>query len=54
MEKGRRKKERRIIRINGVKIVNAENVKTPEKEGKDATQGTGNLVWLNDKDNLEL
>ncbi len=54
MKKNGRKTERRIVRINGVKIVNAENVKTPEKEGKDATEGTGNLVWLKDKDNLEL
>ena len=54
MKKDRGRRQRRTVRINGVRIVNAENVKTPEKEGKDATEGTSNLVWLTDKDNLEL
>ena len=54
MKKDIKKKQRRTIRINGVKIVNAENIKSPEKEGKDVTEGTSNLVWLTDKDNLEL
>ena len=55
MEKERQKKQRRIAKINGVKIVNAENSKKQqEKPQKDATAGTRNLVWLMDKDNLEL
>ena len=55
MEKDRRKNHRRIAKINGVKIVNAENSKKQqEKPQKDATAGTRNLVWLMDKDNLEL
>ena len=51
MKKDTKRKQRRTVRINGVKIVNAENVKEPEK---DATEGTSNLVWLMDNDNLEL
>lgn len=55
MEKERQKKHRRIAKINGVKIVNAENAKKQqERPQKDATAGTRNLVWLMDKDNLEL
>ena len=55
MEKERQKKQRRIAKINGVKIVNAENSKKQqEKPQKDATVGTRNLIWLMDKDNLEL
>ncbi len=55
MEKERQKKQRRIAKINGVKIVNAENLKKQqEKPQKDATAGTRNLIWLMDKDNLEL
>ena len=55
MEKDRQKKTRRIAKINGVRIVNAENAKKQqEKPQKDATAGTRNLVWLMDKDNLEL
>ena len=55
MEKERQKKQRRIAKINGVKIVNTENLKKQqEKPQKDATAGTRNLVWLMDKDNLEL
>ena len=55
MEKGKQKKHRRIAKINGVKIVNAENSKK-QQEGpqKDASAGTRDLVWLMDKDNLEL
>lgn len=55
MEKTPDKKHRRIAKINGVKIVNAENAKKQqEKPQKDATEGTRNLIWLMDKDNLEL
>ena len=55
MEKDRQKKQRRIAKINGVKIVNAENSKKQqEKPQKDATAVTRNLIWLMDKDNLEL
>ncbi len=54
MKKDTKRKQRRTVRINGVRIVNAENIKEPEKEGKDATEGTSNLVWLTDNDNLEL
>lgn len=55
MEKTSNKKQRRIAKINGVRIVNAENSKKQqEKPQKDATAGTRNLVWLMDKDNLEL
>ena len=55
MEKQQQKNHRRIAKINGVKIVNAENSKKQqEKPPKDATAGTRNLVWLMDKDNLEL
>ena len=55
MEKERHRKQRRIAKINGVKIVNAENSKKQqEKPQKDATAGTRNLIWLMDKDNLEL
>ena len=54
MEKERQKKHRRIAKINGVRIVNAENLKKQqEKPQKDATAGTRNLIWLMDKDNLE-
>ncbi len=55
MEKERERKQRRIAKINGVRIVNAENCKKQqEKPQKDATAGTRNLIWLMDKDNLEL
>ena len=55
MEKDRKIKQRRIAKINGVKIVNAENSKKQQaKPQKDATAGTRNLIWLTDKDNLEL
>ena len=55
MEKEKSKNHRRIAKINGVKIVNAENSKKQqEKPQKDATAGTRNLIWLMDKDNLEL
>ena len=55
MEKDIQRKQRRIAKINGVKIVNAENSKKQqEKPQKDATAGTRNLIWLTDKDNLEL
>jgi hypothetical protein len=49
------KKNRKIVRINGVKIVNAENSKKQqERPQKDATAGTRNLIWITDKDNLQL
>ncbi len=55
MQKDIQRKQRRIAKINGVKIVNAENSKKQlEKPQKDATAGTRNLIWLMDKDNLEL
>ncbi len=55
MEKERQKKQRRIAKINGVRIVNAESSKKQqERPQKDATAGTRNLIWLMDKDNLEL
>ena len=55
MEKEKQKKHRRIPKINGVKIVNAENSKKQqEKPQKDATAGPRNLIWLKDKDNFEL
>ena len=55
MEKDIQRKQRRIAKINGVKIVNAENSKKQqEKPQKDATAGTRSLIWLTDKDNLEL
>ncbi len=55
MEKTSNKKHRRIAKINGVRIVNAENSKKQqEKPQKDATAGTRDLIWLMDKDNLQL
>ena len=49
------KKQRKTVKINGVRIVNAENSKKQqEKPQKDATAGTKNLIWITDKDNLEL
>lgn len=55
MEKGNQKRQRRIAKINGVRIVNAENSKKQqERPQKDATAGTRDLIWLSDKDNLEL
>jgi len=55
VEKKPDNKQRRIAKINGVKIVNAENVKKQqEKPQKDATAGTRNFIWLKDPDNLEL
>ena len=55
MEKENQKRQRRIAKINGVRIVNAENSKKQqEKPQKDATAGTRDLIWLMDKDNLEL
>ena len=55
MEKGSQKKQRRIAKINGVRIVNAENSKKQQAAPqKDATAGTRDLIWLTDKDNLEL
>lgn len=55
MEKEIQKRQRRMPKINGVRIVNAENSKKQqEKPQKDATAGTRNLVWLMDKNNLEL
>ena len=54
MKKNSEKKERRIVRINGVKIVNAENVKAPERDGKDADEGTSNFTWSTDNNNLQL
>lgn len=55
MEKEKQKRQRRITKINGVRIVNAENFKKQqERPQKDATAGTRDLIWLMDKDNLEL
>ena len=55
MQKDIQRKQRRITKINGVKIVNAENSKKQqEKPQKDATAGTRDFNWLMDKDNLEL
>lgn len=55
MEKAPNRKHRKIVKINGVRIVNAENSKKQhEKPGKVATEDTRNLIWLADKDNLEL
>lgn len=55
MEKEKQKNHRKIAKINGVRIVNAENSKKqPERPQKDATAGTRDLIWLMDKDNLEL
>lgn len=55
MEKENQKRQRRIAKINGVRIVNAENSKKQcEKPQRDATAGAHNLIWLTDKDNLEL
>lgn len=55
MEKERQKTHRRIAKINGVKIVNAENSKKQqEKPQKDSSAGTRNLIWLMNKDNPEL
>ena len=49
------KKYRKMVKINGVKIVNAENSKKQqEKPQKDATAGTRDLIWITDKDNLQL
>lgn len=49
------KNQRKTIKINGVKIVNAENSKKQqEKPQRDATAGTKDLIWITDKDNLEL
>lgn len=49
------KRQRKTVKINGVRIVNAENSKKQqEKPQKDATSGTKNLIWITDKDNLEL
>lgn len=47
--------QRKIVRINGVKILNSENSKkSQDVNPKIATEGTTNLIWLADKDNLEL
>lgn len=47
--------QRKIVRINGVKIVNSENSKKSQDVNPEiATEGTTNLIWLADKDNLEL
>lgn len=55
MEKIPDKRQRRIAKINGVRIVNAENSKKQqEKPQKNATSSTRNLDWLMNKDNLEL
>ena len=55
MEKERQKKQRRIAKINGVRIVNAENSKRQqEKPQKDAASGARSLMWSTDKDKLEL
>ncbi len=55
MKKETGKKQRRTIKINGVRIVNAENSKKQQEQPqKDATEGTRNLIWLSDNDNLAL
>lgn len=55
MKKDVNRKQRRTVKVNGVKIVNAENVKKPQKNNGDGSfDGTENLIWLADKDNLEL
>ncbi len=55
MGKDRQKKQRHIAKINGVRIVNAENAKKQqEKPQKDVSAGTRSLIWLKDQDNLEL
>jgi len=55
MEKERQKKQRRIAKINGVRIINAENSKKQqEKPQKDTNAEKRNLIWLMDKDNFEL
>lgn len=49
------KRQRKTVKINGVRIVNAENSKKQqEKPKKDATAGTKDLIWITDKDNLQL
>ena len=49
------KKHRKTVKINGVKIVNAENSKKQqETPQRDATAGTKDLIWITDKDNLQL
>ncbi len=54
MEKTPSKKQRRIPKINGVRIINAENSKKQQEKPQKDDAGTRNLIWLNDKDNLEL
>ena len=49
------KKQRKIIHVNGVKIANGENSRVQkEKPPQDATADVRSLIWLADKDNLEL
>lgn len=55
MRKRREHYQKKIVRINGVKIVNSENnKKSQDINPRIATEGTTNLIWLADKDNLEL
>lgn len=45
-------RKRKTIYINGVEVVNSENVQKLRELTKDPTFGTEDLIWLADKDNL--
>ena len=47
-------RKRKTIYINGVEVVNPENVQKLRELTKDPTFGTEDLIWLADKDNLIL
>lgn len=54
MKNGKNKKQMHTAKVNGVEFVNAQNIKEPEKEECRNAENTENLIWLADKDNLEL
>ena len=54
MKKSPGRRRRRNVKINGVNILNAQNVVKPQKSDPNVPFNDKNLIWLSDKDNLEL
>lgn len=48
------RRRRRTVKVNGVRILNVRNAVKPQKNNPDVPFNDKNLVWLADKDNLEL
>ena len=54
MKNSHNRRRRRTVKVNGVRILNVRNAVKPQKNDPDVPFNDKNLVWLADKDNLEL